>query len=419
MSELTLTLRRPAQVGEKARSDFVLGTQDYLPGTVVRGAFAAAWIARHGTPAPGSPHRAEFLRLFEGDVRYGALLPPGLETSPLSVVSHKYEAGEQCAETEYDRAARDSVPAWCPDCGSPLEQSRTLRGDAGPVRVHRRTSVVIAPSGVASRGQIVTRETLAAGQAFRGTLVAADPALLGLLAGLGQVRVGGRRTTHGAADVRITGGQDPPAAERGEDGRLIVRLRSPGIFSDDQGRPSRDPNAAELADVLGCQVWVARRWTRWHTVGGWHLASGLPKPAEVAVAAGSTYLIEPSAPVPGDALAELGRRGLGLRRHEGFGDLAPPPQLKTGRRARQDEENRLRGLMNLVAPLRGLQVTSGEDWAALMVLLREHADGDPAAAAALTHMAGRSERWIGQAITEFLRLTAEDARYVAGELGRP
>lgn len=158
---------------------------------------------------------------------------------------------------------------------------------------------------------------------------------------------------------------------------------------------------------------------RWHTVGGWHLASGLPKSAEVAVAAGSTYLIEPPAPVPDDALAELGRRGLGLRRHEGFGDLAPPPRLRLGRRARQAEENRLRGLMNLVAPLRGLQVISSEDWAALMVLLRAHADGDPAAAASLTLMAGRSERWIGQAITEFLRLAVQDARYVAGELGRP
>ena len=136
-----------------------------------------------------------------------------------------------------------------------------------------------------------------------------------------------------------TGGQDPPTAERLDDGRLVIRLRSPGIFTDDQGRPSRDPNAAELDEVLGCQARVVRRWARWETVGGWHVASGLPKPAELAVAAGSTYLIEPSGPVPGDALAELGRRGLGLRRHEGFGDLAPPPRLAPGRRARAGRGN--------------------------------------------------------------------------------
>ena len=52
MSELVLTLHQPAQIGDKARSDFVLGTQDHLPGTVVRGAFAASWIAATGTPAP-------------------------------------------------------------------------------------------------------------------------------------------------------------------------------------------------------------------------------------------------------------------------------------------------------------------------------------------------------------------------------
>jgi len=419
MSELILTLRRPAQVGDKARSDFVLSTRDNLPGTVVRGAFAAAWIARNSAPAPGAPLRAEFMRLFEGDVRYGALLPHGLETSPLSVVSHKYQPSEQCAEAEYDQAAQDSVPVSCPDCGSPLEQSRALRGDGHPVLVQRRTSVVIAPSGVASRGQIVTRDTLAAGQAFRGTLVASDPALLGVLADLGQVRVGGRRTTHGAADVRIEDGQDPPAAERRQDGRLILRLRSPGIFTDDQGRPAREPNAAELQDVLGCPVRVARRWARWHTVGGWHVASGLPKPAEVAVAAGSTYLLEPSAPVPDAAVAELGRRGLGLRRHEGFGDLASPPRLVPGRHARQAEEDRLRGLMNLVAPLRGLQVTSGQDWAALTTLLTAHASGDATAAASLTRMAERFDPWIRQAIADFLRLAAADAAYVAGELRRP
>ncbi len=397
----------------------MLSTQDHLPGTVVRGAFAAAWIARNGEPAPGASGRAEFMRLFEGDVRYGALLPRGLEMIPLSVVSHKYEVGELCGEAEYDRAACDSVPAWCPDCGSPFEQARGLRGSGPAVKTRRRTSVVIAPSGVASRGQIVSRDTLAAGQAFSGTVVAADPALLGLLADLGQVRVGGRRTTHGAADVRIAGGQDPPTAERGQDGRLIIRLRSPGIFTDDHGRPARDPNAAELAEVLGCQVRVERRWARWQTVGGWHLASGLPKPAEVAVAAGSTYLIEPSAPVSGDALAELGRRGLGLRLREGFGDLAPPPQLKPGRGAREAEEDRRRGLMNLVAPLRGLQVTSGEDWAALMTLLAEHAGGGAAAAASLTRMTEQFDRWIRQAVAEFLRLPRPDAAYVAGELRGP
>src|SRR5262249_9204562 len=103
---------------------------------------------------------------------------------------------------------------------------------------------------------------------------------------------------------------------------------------------------------------------------------------------------------------------------EGFGDLAPPPRLPPGRREREAEENRLRGLMNLVAPLRGLEVTSGQDWAALITLLDAHAGGDATAAASLVSMAERFDRRIRPVIAGFLRLPAADAAYVARELRR-
>jgi CRISPR-associated protein Csx10 len=414
MSELTLTLRQPAQIGDKARSDFVLGTQDHLPGSVVRGAFAAAWIAAHGQPSRSSPRRQEFLRLFEGGVRFGPLFA-GTEVTPLSVVSHKYGDGQDCQVVEYDRAVHDDVPQWCPDCGSPVEHRRGLRG--GPVRLRRRTSVAIAPSGVTRRGQIVTRDTLETGQAFRGTLLTSDPALLGVLAGLGPVRVGGRRTTHGTAEVSIRDSGPPPTAQRRDDGRLIIRLRSPGIFTDEQGRPSRDPDPGELNEVLGGPVHVTRRWTRWQNVGGWHLASGLPKPVELAVAAGSTYLLESEHPVPGEALAALGARGLGLRRHEGFGDLAPPPQLRPGRRERDAEAARLRRLVDSVAALRGAAVTHPQLWPALAAALAGYAAGEQSAAQSLRRLAEQSEdRYITAAVTTYLGLPAPDAAYVAREL---
>ncbi len=162
MSELVLTLRQPAQIGDQAREDFVLSTMEHVPGSVVRGAFAAAWLARHGVSAPGTPERAEFLRLFEGEVRFGPLLRPGTEFLPLSVVTHKYPAEETCAEVEHDRALIPEAPLRCPDCGSPLDQVKALQGDRPPVR--RRTSVSIGESGVARRGVLFTRETLEAGE---------------------------------------------------------------------------------------------------------------------------------------------------------------------------------------------------------------------------------------------------------------
>jgi CRISPR-associated protein Csx10 len=418
MSELVLTLRQPAQIGDRAREDFVLSTLDHLPGTVVRGAFAGAWLARNGASAPGTPERAEFLRLFEGGVRFGPLLRPGTEFLPLSVVTHKYDELDTCAEVEYDRALTGEAPLRCPDCGSPLEQDKVLRGKRPPVR--RRTSVSIGGSGVARRGVLFTRETLEAGQEFRGTLAADDPALLAILAGLGPIRVGGRRTTHGRADVAIRDGASSPplpTAQRRDDGMLVIRLRSPGIFTDPQGRPSRDPDPVELTQVLGTPARVVHRWTRWQQPGGWHVASGLPKPAELAVAAGSTYVISAERAVSDAVLDGLSRRGLGLRRHEGFGDLAPPPALKPGRRARNQEERRLRGLTDSVARLRGVQVRFPRYWPPLLAAMTAHAGGDPDATRRLRTVAATApDPAIGDALLKFLEYSPPDAAYVAGEL---
>lgn len=247
-------------------------------------------------------------------------------------------------------------------------------------------------------------------------MVASDPGLLDILAGLGPVRVGGRRTTHGAAEVRIQDAAPPPTAQRRGDGYLVVRLRSPGVFVDDEGRPVRDPDPGELEEVLGCPARVVRRWVRWHSAGGWHVASGLPKPAELAVAPGSTYLVETAGEVTDAALAVLGRLGFGLRRHEGFGDLAPPPALALGRAARDIEASRCRELVNAAAPLRGLAVTQPGIWTELLERLAAHAAGDQAATDRLRRMAGQLDRHTAAALTAYLGLAPADAAYVAEEL---
>lgn len=420
MSELILSLRQPTQIGDRAREDFVLSTMEHVPGAVVRGAFAAAWLARNGVSAPGTPGRAEFLRLFEGEVRFGPLLSPGTEFLPLSVVTHKYPPQDDCAETEYDRALTEDVPLHCPDCGSPLEQLKALRGDRPPVR--RRTSVSVGESGVARRGVLFTRETLEAGQEFRGPLVADDPSLLAVLAGLGPVRIGGRRTTHGLAEVSIRddAGRPPqPAVQRRDDGKLVIRLGSPGIFTDSHGRPRRDPDPAELTEVLGTPAHVEAAWARWQQAGGWHVASGLPKPAELAVVAGSTYIISTERAASDAALNSLSRRGLGLRRHEGFGDLAPPPALRPGRRARDEQAREQRRLLDAVAPLRGVPIRYARQWPPLVAAMTAHAGGDPDATRRLRRVAETfPDPAVSAALRAFLNFAPQDAAYVAGELAR-
>jgi CRISPR-associated protein (Cas_Cmr3) len=145
----------------------------------------------------------------------------------------------------------------------------------------------------------------------------------------------------------------------------VIRLRSPGVLVDDLGRPSRDPNPAELAGLFGSPARVERHWARWQSIGGWHVASRLPKPTELAVAAGSTYGVATERPLEEAALVELSRRGLGLRRHEGFGDLGGAPVLAPGKVAKDAEKRRLRRLVDDVAALRGSSHPQGRVAAAV------------------------------------------------------
>lgn len=416
MSQLALTLRQPAQMGSKARRDNVLSTLEYIPGSVVRGALAAGWLARHGVSRPGTREREEFLTLFEGGVRYGALLRNGTEFMSLAVVGHKYDPEDSCSDVDYDRAMGDKPPLYCPDCGSPLEQRRGLTGEREVPR--RRTSVAISPAGTAVERALFTRETLSAGQVFRGTVTAPDDRLLGILGCLGSVRVGGRRTTHGLADITLTAEGATPVPQRRHDDMLVVRLRSPGIFTDEYGRPSRDPSGQELTEALGVGASVMQRWTRWEQAGGWHVASGLPKQQELTVAAGSTYIISTERPVADTALARLAERGLGLRRHEGFGDLAPPPVLRPGAAARQMATEHRRRLRDQAAPLVRMLMTAraGE---VIRTLMKAHADGDTQASGRL-RTAGTShpDADVRAAMEFFLALPPADAAYLGEELGR-
>ncbi|WP_162802872.1 hypothetical protein [Ornithinimicrobium avium] len=140
----------------------------------------------------------------------------------------------------------------------------------------------------------------------------------------GKIVLGGSRSTQGAATL-VVSDAPTPTLERvgGTTDQVIVRLAAPGVFVDRLGRPAAAPYGAELRQQLGSPVTVTRAWSdRWTVEGGWHAASGLPKPQERCVAAGASYVLASQNPVTDDALTRLAMRGVGLRRYEGFGALA-------------------------------------------------------------------------------------------------
>ncbi|MGH3528590.1 MAG: type III-B CRISPR module-associated Cmr3 family protein [Pseudonocardiaceae bacterium] len=327
-AKITLTLEQPVTAGTGPRPDYRNPTHNHIPGAVLRGACAAEWIRRLGPPEPDTLHRARFLEVFEGDGVFGPLHKAGSLPVPISVWHHKYDPAELCPKLWWD-AAHAEIPPTCPQCHQRLEQSKGKPRKEAKARELQRTRSGLDLDGVTRTGMLFRTDALADSQVFTGWVSGAAVEAFSLEGtNVDHLRLGGDRSIGGLASVQIDHAASPDLLERvtGDDRSVVLRLAAPGIFVNAAGLPAKTPEAAELADALGvAKAKVVDSWTRWGEVAGWHGASGLPKPTERCVTAGSTYLVHCKEKAPTDeALRMLRVRGLGLRRREGFGALCPP-----------------------------------------------------------------------------------------------
>lgn len=333
MPEVIAIARQGLAIGGPAEVGFDKATLRYVPGSTLRGALASVWITEYGTPAAGSQWREEFIRLFERDIRYGPLFQDGTAVVPLSATWCKYPSTPACAAWSAD-AAVDGDSLTCPHCGNGTD---TGKGEVAGVRMRRVLRTELDDAGRPIDGRLYARHELESGVTYRGRIAGTDP----WLEQARDIWLGGRTSTRGLVTVSVTpeSGEPatatPPASARA-DGALVVRLTSPAIIVDDAGRPTFNP-VPEILRVLrlpasAVEVDGRRCWTRPVRVGGWHAASGLPKPTELAMEMGSVVtLLLRDQPGP-DALRRLAADGIGLRRIEGFGavQVNPPPWRRAG-----------------------------------------------------------------------------------------
>lgn len=318
MIRVNVIARQPLHLGVRPDAGWLTDTHRFVPGSVLRGALAAAWLAENRGPRPDTTADAEFQRLFEGSVRFGPLYPSDDALRPLSVFGCKYPTGEDCAALAHDVAFDGPAPARC-RCDSPTVASK---GAVHGAAIVGQTRVQLDELERAMDGQLFTRRGLSRGATLTGLIDGDLDGDLGWLAGDRPVRLGGRRSTAGLATLRCMPEPAPPSFSgyRPDRGELVVRLLAPGIFVDALGRPSWLPDTGELAGLLGVEVTIAAAFARPTIVAGWHVASNLPKPRDFAVAAGSVFVLRFGEALPDeDGLNRLWRRGLGLRRAEGNG----------------------------------------------------------------------------------------------------
>jgi CRISPR-associated protein Csx10 len=321
--EIDVRLRQPLSIGTSA-ANMRRATQRFVPGSAVRGAYAARWLAEYGDYQASAELRRRFIEIFERvGVRFGPLFADGGRPGSLATLRHKYAVGAECAQASWNAAADTSaaVLSRCPDCGQPLEPSR---GDIDGVTTTERIRVALDDNETARPGMLFSRESLITGTTLTGHITSDDE----WLASVDRLRLGGKRSTSGTVVVTSRTVPHPPLPSLHDDGHVVVVcLAGPGIFVDEMGRPLDRPANGELSRLLGVSAAVERAWVRRVRVGGWHLASGLPKPMELAAQPGSTYRISTAEPIPAEGLRRLAVAGLGLRRNEGFGWVGPIPEL--------------------------------------------------------------------------------------------
>ncbi len=344
----TLTPRARVSAGRGGEVQQDRSIHTVLPGTTVRGALGTAWwqgVDDAFAPTAGQATRqARFDHLFGRAMVVSDAVPVATDANPVrelprfmtrSMVRRKYDPEGMV----HDLAG--SPLATCPDCGNQLVATSGKPPAAcscgtvfEPVRPGWWTppewqvsaTRTALDHGVAATGNLFTRRAVTTHVVYTGTITllddAIDSSVLAWLRADKSLSIGGQLSLHGRARWGAEYAA-PPVLPDGD--TVVLQLRSPAILVDRRGFPALDLVAA-LRAIPGAGD-VGHSWVRTDQVSTWHGIARVPKPVEWAVAAGSAVILHRWGK---DALATA-RSGLGVRRLEGFGQVAlrSPEELAT------------------------------------------------------------------------------------------
>jgi CRISPR-associated protein Csx10 len=359
----------PAAISVRRATGNDLDTQHFIPGTVIRGALAAAYLEESGGPDAG--FAALFLNRL---VRYGDLRIGDARPWPLSARQCSLHPDEH---PKIDNLLREGAgrtsPRECPVVVG-KDGERVLRckwkfeppkgyyrykrvNESSPfqycreeVRSHRLAHSQIDPEFLKARpGQFHSSQLLDPEQTFQGFFYARDLGEETLKAFIkaGRTLYVGRGRSRGQGRVRLSLYE--------EAGRSVERMRekirtlneAASRFGEFQGKVvfscTLDSAALvydrwllsrsflEAADLLAelDGYGLAASFRRVADLSGWHAKGGLPKAETKVIAAGSCFLFQCDAPADREAeyeklaqaFVELEERGIGERLDEGLGEV--------------------------------------------------------------------------------------------------
>jgi CRISPR-associated protein Csx10 len=238
----------------------------------------------------------------------------------------------------------------CAECSNPVKGVReaflSLQEKLERFEPERRSEMHIRidpETGRVEEGQLFEYAALESGQFFAGEIVCADEEAWDLLQTLADLKAGepvslrlGKATRRGYGKVTLwlepmDGNSaymwvQKPVAERVKEGReeLTLTFLTDAVISDPWGRFVTGFKSEWLTQELSFPVRVieGRAFAATRLVDGFNTKVRLPRWRDIALAAGSTVrlrLLDLYTSELQDRLQEIERKGIGLRRNEGYG----------------------------------------------------------------------------------------------------
>lgn len=322
----SVTLTSPVVLAKAGHDPSTVETCRHLPGSTLLGSAAARWLRSHSEVDDPATH-PEFRKLFlDGTVRWTPGYPAAHNRRslpcPASFVSPKSDK-----EQVYDLLTAQKLDSdWKPARGyltfpdQDGEQGEV--GGATPethLRLHHQRDRDLGRSD----GDLFSYESLAANQTFLFEVHLDEPNLAPVVVKIlteGRLQLGRSRSAGygGGAMVKLVkdGSQQPQDCSN-----LVITLTSDYLGLDPYGCPRPEAILGELQDRLGVGP-PLRTFLKGRRTGGYVGAWRMPRPAQVALEAGSVLVFARPAQLTDEKLQEAVLGGLGTRRAEGFGQFA-------------------------------------------------------------------------------------------------
>lgn len=323
-------------------------TRRHIPGSYILG--AAAW--HYLRQANHTPADEEFRHVFlDGSLRFLTAFPEACDTPqrlipiPHSVRQFK-NTGELIDLIEGPAAEptkRLDAQSARINQGSLETQSVKIELNYHHTRADDRRKGRALGAAVPDGGAFFKYQAIQKGQSFQGAILGSETDLQNLqtwLQDLNVIRLGRSRSAqYGEAEFAFDGEPQAlsncpewngflPLATPNAGRSLIITALSPLLTVNDAGHPEQRFPERELAAMLGVdtsELVLSASYTRTEMVGGYHAHLSLPRQQWPTIGPGSVFVFELKRDLDEagkEALAELEKDGLGLRKGEGYGRIA-------------------------------------------------------------------------------------------------